>query len=280
MSLPARNADGTIDRRQDVITRLQHTHRVLKPGLDAKYSFEPAPLRPREFPGLTPAQRLHLETRGYVVLENVLTQTECEALKQDIYAIEAAFRTTGDLPAGMDPNTFTFFTATSHDFFRVDNLPHLARSFYDYVTHPRLLATMEEICGTEVRLEQSDAAIRRPTVPKRRPGQRLGLHGGLRGYTGKAYQHTDKGLYHYTFVKTLTNLTDLGPEDGGTVVIPGSHKIDEGVDPAEIIGAAMENPEVLLDRVVAPAGSTLVFFESTIHASVRDWQMQIPALAL
>ena len=27
------------------------------------------------------------------------------------------------------------------------------------------------------------------------------------------------GLLHSSFVKTLTNLTDLGPEDGGTVVI-------------------------------------------------------------
>ena len=29
------------------------------------------------------------------------------------------------------------------DFFRIDNLPHLSKSFYDYVTHPRLLAMME-----------------------------------------------------------------------------------------------------------------------------------------
>ena len=51
-----------------------------------------------------------------------------------------------DLPAGMDPNTFTFYTGTSPTNFRVDNLPHLAESFYNYVTHPRLLAMMEEIC--------------------------------------------------------------------------------------------------------------------------------------
>ena len=28
--------------------------------------------------------------------------------------------------------------------------------------------------------------------------------------------HTHEGLYHSSFVKVLTNLTDLGPEDGGT----------------------------------------------------------------
>ena len=52
-----------------------------------------------------------------------------------------------------------------------------------------------------------------------------------------------------------------------TVAFGCSHKIAENVDPSEIIAAAMANQDVLLDKVVAPAGSTLVFFESTIHAS-------------
>ena len=224
-----------------------------------------------------------LRTPLPVVIKNVLTAKECEALKKDLYQIEAAFRETGDLPAGMDPNTFTFFTGTSDSFFRVDNLPHLTKSFYDYVTHPRLLAIMEEICGTEVRLEQSDAAIRRPSNPggdTRKPGQGVRLtkfehrhvkslavalvrhccgpcsmaftvgsrairarptstrtracpssnfpihvhHGSLpplsahRVLVGLDF-HSHR--YHYTFVKTLTNLSDLGPNDGGTVVIPG-----------------------------------------------------------
>ena len=72
----------------------------------------------------------------------------------------------------------------------------------------------------EVRLEQCDAHIRRPThdgppPPKDGgPPRRYGLHGGQKGYLGRAFSHIDKGLYHYTFVKTLTNLSDLGPDDG------------------------------------------------------------------
>ena len=48
-------------------------------------------------------------------------------------------------------------------------------------------------------------------------------------------------------------------------MIAGSHKIDPTVDTAEIIEAAIADPS-LIHHVVAPAGSTLVFFESTIHA--------------
>lgn len=129
-------------RGQNTAHRMQHIYRALQP--DVEYAFEPTPIPPRDFPALTPGQRLHLEVNGYVVIENVLTNEECEALKADMYAIEACYKETGDLPAGMDPNHFSWLTAAEDDFFRIDNLPHLAKSFYDYVTHPRLLAMMEE----------------------------------------------------------------------------------------------------------------------------------------
>ena len=46
--------------------------------------------------------------------------------------------------------------------------------------------------------------------------QKYGFHRGI----NPAYAHTSNGLYHFSFVKALTNLTDLGPDDGGTTVIP------------------------------------------------------------
>ena len=50
------------------------------------------------------------------------------------------------------------------------------------------------------------------------------------------------------------------------MVIAGSHKIDPAVDPKHIIAAAQADPS-LIHQVIAPAGSTLVFYESLIHAS-------------
>ena len=71
-------------------------------------------------------------------------------------------------------------------------------------------------------------------------------------------------MYHCNFVKTLTNLTDLGPDDGGTVVIAGSHKIQYPQE--DIIACAYEDP-TLIHQVIAPAGSTLLFGEALIHAT-------------
>ncbi len=206
------------------------------------------------FPALTASQRLHLEVNGYVVVEDVLSAGEVKTLLETTCEIERRCRETGE-----PPGPSCHLSATRDDFFRVDNLPHLAPCYFDYLTHPRLLGMVQEIVGGTVRLEQSDAHIRRP-VPAEE--QRYSFHRGI----NPGYGHTAQGLYHFSFVKTLTNLTDLGPDDGGTAVIAGTHKVPEEADGRAIIEAALADPG-LIHQVEAPAGSTLLFFESLMHSS-------------
>ena len=189
------------------------------------------------FPALTPSQRLHLEIYGYVILEKLLTEAEVATLLEVIYQIEADFQRTGQLPGSN-----CHLSSSTREFFRIDNLPHLSPCFYEYLTHPRILGMAEEIVGGTVRLEQSDAHIRRPGGE-----QKYGFHRGI----NPAYSHTGNGLYHFSFVKALTNLTDLGPDDGGTTVIPGTHKIPQEVDRQAIIDAALARP-----RSHSPSRST------------------------
>ena len=54
-------------RGQNTAHRMQHIYRAL--SQEAEYPFEPTPLAERDFPALTPSQRLHLEVNGYVVVE-------------------------------------------------------------------------------------------------------------------------------------------------------------------------------------------------------------------
>lgn len=115
--------------------------------------------------------------------------------------------------------------------------------------------------GGTVRLEQSDAHIRRPHKASDKPAA-YGFHRGM----NPGFSYIENGLYHFTFIKTLTNLTDLEAGDGGTTVIAGTHKISEAVDKTAIIQAATDDPR-LIHEVVAPAGSTLVFFESLMHSA-------------
>lgn len=208
----------------------------------------------RPFPALTPRQRLHLDVYGYVVIEKAISDDLTTRLRDKTYEIEETLRTTGKLP----PKVTTLF-ADSREYFRVDNLPHVDPCYLEYVAHPYLVGMAEEATGFVVRLEQSDVHIRRAPADKSQQG--YGFHRGAD--TSLCYR--EKGLFHCHFVKTLTNLTDLGPDDGGTTVIAGSHKLTDV--PADVLIRAAEDDPSLIHQVIAPAGSTLLFFEALMHSS-------------
>ena len=50
------------------------------------------------FPALTPAQRLHLEINGYVVIENAIGDEQVKEQLDTTQAIEQRYRSTGELP--------------------------------------------------------------------------------------------------------------------------------------------------------------------------------------
>jgi len=214
----------------------------------------------RPFPALTPAQRYHLDVYGYVVIENTLTADETGRLREALQKLKRDFLATDD-PGNATVRNCRMSVYKPHHI----HFAHVLESdpaILDYLTHPRLVAMAEELVGGSVRLEESEAIInsRAPDFDANAP-RRYGFHTGTRPDVGT---YTENGLYHCHFVKTLTNLTDLGPDDGGTVVIAGSHKVK--APEAQIIACAYEDPS-LIHQVIAPAGSTLLFGEALIHAT-------------
>lgn len=214
----------------------------------------------KPFPALTPAQRYFLDVNGYVVVPNTLSEYEIGEVREALYRLKRDFLTTPDPTQTTVRNCRVSAYRPHHIHFA-----HILESdpaMLTYLAHPRLVAMAEELVGGTVRLEESEAIINSrapdydPSVPVR-----YGFHTGTRPEHGT---YTKNGLHHCNFVKTLTNLTPLGPDDGGTVVVAGSHKIDTPID--QIIACAYEDRS-LIHQVIAPAGSTLLFSESLVHAT-------------
>lgn len=214
--------------------------------------YEPIEL-PRLSPALTPAQRLHLELHGYVVVEGAVAPERVARVRDLVYELEERVRGGAVLPPP------AHLHSGGRLWFRIDNLPHLDPVFLEHLTDPLLWGMAEEALGGDARLEQSDVSIHRRD-PDTGGQEHFGFHRGA--FDGMAW--TGGGLYHFPFVKTLTLLTDVGPDDGGTVVVPGSHRLTDDALP-DALAVLAEHPE-LAHQVVAPAGSTLLFYESTVHA--------------
>ncbi|MCF7687072.1 MAG: phytanoyl-CoA dioxygenase family protein [Cephaloticoccus sp.] len=214
----------------------------------------------RPFPALTPAQRYHFDINGYVVVPKVLSEEECTGILSAMQRIKTEIRalTPGVEPGRGEPR---FLVDLPHHVF-ISDMREADPLFSAYATHPRLVGMAEEVMGAEARMVEMNAHInsRKPeAMPSAEP--KFDFHNGM---DVPYASHSKNGLFHCSFVKTLTNLTELGPDDGGTVVVAGSHKIDLPVE--DMIARAYEDRS-LIHQVVAPAGSTLLFAETLIHAT-------------
>jgi ectoine hydroxylase-related dioxygenase (phytanoyl-CoA dioxygenase family) len=215
----------------------------------------------RPFPALTPAQRYHYDVFGYVVIPKVFTKPECERMLGTLRHLREELRSANPQdPMQARVGNARFAINQPHHVY-VTNMYEYDPSMRDYVCHPRIVGLAEEIMGCEARITEFNAHLnsRDPAADLSKPPE-FGFHHGVDIPFGS---HTVNGLYHCNFVKCLTNLTDLGPDDGGTVVVAGSHKVD---DYAGAIKAAYDH-RTLIHQVAAPAGSVLLFGETLIHAT-------------
>lgn len=209
-------------------------------------------------PVLTPAQRLHFDIYGFVLLEDALSPTQVIALRGAMRRLNAETDLAG--------NRIYVNTDQPH----IRHFGHLFEydpAFLAYATQPRLVAAAEEVVGGAVRVEETEAIINRrdPQADvealRRERSRPKGFHTGTEHGWGT---YEENGRLHCLFVKTLAYLTDVGPEDGGTAVIPGSHRLSWPV--AEVKAAADGDPS-LIHQVEARAGTVMLFAESLIHST-------------
>lgn len=206
------------------------------------------------------SQRFQLDALGYILLKGVLSPDEIASTKAALYRMKA------------DPNLEgqRIYTNThgSH-YIQFGHLVEYDPALLAYAVHPRLIPCVEELVGGAVRLEESEAIINRrnpdaepPDLMQRRSIP-TGFHTGTRHGWGT---YSENNQFHCIFVKTLAFLTDVGPDDGGTAIIPGSHKMQWKQQ--EMIEAAKQD-ESLITQIVADAGDVLLFPESLIHSTTE-----------
>jgi len=115
-------------------------------------------------------------------------------------------------------------------------------------------------------------------VTIRGPGKSIPLHsGGHEGCKRTAY-HYQNGRFQCAQVNVLIAFTDVGPGDGATMVIPGSHKSNI-VHPAFLAtdpvknwsesGGASADGIVGAIEVYMKAGDAIVFVDATCHGSAK-----------
>ena len=168
-------------------------------------------------------QIAELEVYGFTLVEGVLDAAEVGAMREALMRLEE------------EVGTEHGHRGTAR---HVSNLPVLDRIFWPTLDHPRILPLLEHFLGESLILGSLNSRIVRPGDPDQ------GLHSDISGDMLNPVSPV--------MMNTVWLLDDFSRVNGGTRVVPGSHRSGLALPPEGFEVKHVVQPE-------AAAGSVIVF---------------------
>ena len=208
------------------------------------------------------------DLRGYLLIEQALSQDEVAALNAGIDAILPLKR--GEWCGYVHGHAYS-----DNDGLNLQQIYEGGEPFERLIDHPSWIDKVKHFVGREGTFDHhpSPLFIDENFANLRGPGEAIGLHSG--GHYG--IKRTQFRYYNGRFmcgqINILMALTDIGPDDGGTMVIPGSHKSHFPHPQLERHSIGGEKPSV--DNVLGAveiymkAGDALLFVDAIGHGSAE-----------
>ncbi len=191
---------------------------------------------------LRDAQRLFFEANGYLMLEGALSAAEVARLRQVTDEALQRFNRNPELPGSRLP-----------EFVEIEAIMEYHQELFDMVEHPYVFPRVRQLVGGDIAVIDHAYYVTPP--------------GGV--VAGSAW-HTDlgrriHGVYNprsILMVRVMYALDDVGPDDGATLVLPGSHRFA-----ADVAVPRVEVPEQMPGsvRMVCAAGSAYLFNGNLLH---------------
>jgi hypothetical protein len=191
---------------------------------------------------MTDEDRFLFDLQGYIVVPDALSAEQLETLNAtlDEQIAEKASH------------------ARTH---RFGGLLNWGKPYRDLVDNPRLQSQLEQIVGDRFRLDHLFLDVCRDGKGP------IGttLHGSSGYFDPAQYYRHHRGRMYNGLTVVAYNLRDVSPGDGGTGVIPGSHKSNFNF-PNEWRDLEEAHPRV--DHLTGPAGTAVIFTEALTHGTL------------
>lgn len=207
------------------------------------------------------------DLRGYLLLKRALTPAEVAACNAEIDAVLP-------LEVGSWAGYIHGHQYGTDDGLNLQQIYEAGPAFENLIDHPSWIQKVKLFVGGEGTFDfhHGPLFIDENFANLRGPGEAIGIHSGGHWAVKRNQFRFRAGSFMSGQVNLLVALTDIGPGDGGTMVIPGSHKsnfpppqyddhsIGLGGSADAIIGAE----EIYMD-----AGDALIFVDTICHGSAR-----------
>ena len=207
------------------------------------------------------------DLRGYLLLEGALTSAEVAALNAGIDAI---------LPIqGGEWDGYVHCPASNaKDGITLQQIYEGGEAFERLIDHPSWTDKLKHFVGGEGTFDYAQAPlfIDENFANIRGIGEAISVHsGGHEGVKRTQFRYHN-GKFMCGQINILMALTDIGPGDGATMVIPGSHKANfSHPQLARASGDYPKSADGLLGAIEVhmKAGDALLFVDSMMHGSAR-----------
>jgi hypothetical protein len=194
---------------------------------------------------LSDEERFQFDLEGYLVIKNVLTRQECEALSAT--ADEVWPRQPGD-----------------GAFRRTANISQWGKPFLDLMDHPKVLPYLVELLGRSLRIDHDYCIF----MQKGAAGGNI--HGGPRRIEADHWYYYHDGVMRNGLTVATWMLTDAEEGAGGFICIPGSHKTNLMTNLPVDVREQTRNAHYVVQPPLM-AGDVLIFTEALMHGT-RTWR--------
>ena len=190
----------------------------------------------------------HLKQDGWSVVEEVIPGSDVDAVKQDVLAATRAHQ---------NPDV-----AKTRQVGHVGGFISFNQAIAPYLAESSVLDPIEALLGPRVKISFTTATISFPNNPRAGWHADWPFNQNNAGHIDAPYPDTPM------HVTTLWMLSPFSAENGGTLIVPGSHRSpnnptgDNGVDPLEPYATEM--------NVSGSAGSVLIMDSRTWHAAAPN----------
>lgn len=217
---------------------------------------------------LTEMDRYLFDLNGFIVLKNALSTDEVGACNMVLDGLQDSGA--GEWRGRVHGHNFS----GGHDGLNLQQIYEGGAAFEKLIDHPSWIDKVTHFMGTDepnfdsthgpVFIDENFASIREK-------GQAIGLHSGGHDRITRCQFRYHDNRFHCGQVNVLMALNDIGPGDGATMVIPGSHK--SNIKHPEFEAAAMASIPTSVDGITAAvevhldAGDAILFVDAIMHGS-------------
>ena len=217
---------------------------------------------------VTDLENYLFDLRGYLHLEGALNSGEVDELNSSLDAIPPL--EPGDWYGHVHAHTYG-----TVDGLNLQQIYEAGEPFERMIDHPAWIDKVDHFVGSEGSFDSAHGPlfIDENFANFRQRGEAIGLHSGGYPPIMRNQFRYHGGRYMCGQINILVALTDIGPGDGGTMLIPGSHKSNfkhPNLDQHRMQpgGASVEGIEGAIE-IYMSKGDALLFVDGISHGSAR-----------